>query len=124
MQLHRRWPIDWRIPEMRQPGHPTALLVPDFPIPKGLSPQWASLLPTTDYNKAMLAGLVRRPSWAPVPDIATCYMADPFLNGAQFARALHERGISRVANLPSAGMFGADYAALLNKVSLGFDREL
>ncbi|MFK7967296.1 MAG: hypothetical protein AB8C46_25330, partial [Burkholderiaceae bacterium] len=119
---HKRWSIQWRESGQKSAAWPRALLAPDFPIPRGLDPQAAALLPTIDYNYAMLAGLVERPAHMVVNDIACCYAADPFLDAERFASALGKRGIQAVSNWPSGIQFGTEFAGLMDQVDLGYDR--
>jgi len=121
---HRRWPIQWRETGPVRASFPRALLTPDFPIPRGLDPQAAALLPNIDYNLAMLAGLVERPAHTVVNDIACCYAADPFFNAERFGNALRKRGLNAVSNWPSGILFGPSFAGLMDQVDLGYAREL
>lgn len=121
---HRRWPIQWRELISGRVSFPRALLAPDFPVPRGLDPQAAALLPNIDYNQAMLAGLVERPAHTIVNDIACCYAADPFFNAERFGIALQKRGLHAVSNWPSGILFGPTFAALMDQVDLGYAREL
>lgn len=121
---HRRWPIQWRESGPERANFPGALLAPDFPVPRGLDPQAAALLPNIDYNLAMLAGLVERPAHTIVNDIACCYAADPFFNAERFGIALQKRGLKAVSNWPSGILFGPSFAGLMDQVDLGYAREL
>jgi len=121
---HRRWPIHWRESGPKQAAYPRALLAPDFPVPRGLDPQAAALLPNIDYNQTMLAGLVERPARTVVNDIACCYAADPFLNVERFGIAMRKRGLRALSNWPSGIQFGAAFAGLMDQVDLGYEREL
>jgi len=121
---HRRWPIQWRELSSKRASFPRALLAPDFPLPRGLDPHAAALLPNIDYNQAMLAGLVERPARTIVNDIACCYAADPFFNAERFGLALQKRGLNAVSNWPSGILFGSTFAGLMDQVDLGYLREI
>jgi len=121
---HRRWLIQWRESSLKNAAYPRALLAPSFPVPKGLDPQAAALLPNIDYNQSMLASLVERPARTVINDIACCYAADPFLDAEHFGIALRKRGLNALSNWPSGIQFGADFAGLMDQVDLGYEREL
>lgn len=123
MQIHRRWPIDW----VRAPAPAgqlaTALLVPDFPVPRGMPAQAAALLPNTRYNHNLLESLAQRSASSASSEVATVFAADPFLNVDLHARALRRRGISRLANLPTMALLGQDFLSISGQVGMGVDIE-
>ncbi len=123
MQGVRRWPIDWRDRKPPSDDRPKAIVVPDFPAAPGLPLELAALLPNHAFNRQLLEGLIDRPPWAQQADIAACFMADPFLNPAAFAKQIRRKGFSRLCNLPTIAHFGSGLAAMSDEVGLGPARE-
>lgn len=122
MQINRRWPIDWT--ERTTSLQPSALLVPEFPVPTGMRAELAALLPNSRYNENLFASLSARPSGTASAVIATVFAADPFLNVDAFVNVLQRSGIQQVANLPSIRQFGRQFCDDANNAGMGPTEEL
>lgn len=123
MQIHRRWPIDWARPPSPAGQLATALLVPDFPVPRGMPAEAAALLPNSRYNQNLLDSLALRSPQSVSSEVATVFAADPFLNVALHGRALQRRGITRLANLPTMAQLGSAFLAMSEEVDMGVATE-
>jgi predicted TIM-barrel enzyme len=102
---------------------PSTVLMPRFPVPRGLPAELAALLPNVAYNPLLLEGLALRSGGAQTAEVAAIFMADPFLDLDGFARALERAGISRVTNLPSIAQYGNSFTATAEALDIGLETE-
>ena len=113
------------------PGHvtPSTMRTGDIVLPPirrspHLPIELSGLMPNRDHNGDLLSEIERLPhclagEW-PVFGILA---ADPFLRIDQMARRLRSKGYGHLANLPSAGQYGAGFRMVLGDLKLGPSRE-
>jgi predicted TIM-barrel enzyme len=97
--------------------------MPRFPVPRGVPPELAALLPNVAYNTLLLDGLALRSGGAKTTEMAALFLADPFLDLGGFVRALERAGISLVTNLPSIAQYGSPFVTTAEALDIGLETE-